>query len=234
MPEALSSGEVAKEVQEHLKHASHNDPMSHSRRWIVVAEAILLSIVTITTAYVGYQAALWQTESRNVSTEATNTRASASLALVAATSQRSTDASAFNTWATSYVLRNEPAMQIAARRFRAEYKVAFGAYLATHPLVNPGAPAGPAYMPQYRLSGLTTYKELSKEADVKSLKAAFNAHVADHYVRITVVLAAALFLAAMSRQFGYRGVRYGLDIFALLVLGYGVYLLSLLPMLQVA
>jgi hypothetical protein len=232
MPEALSSGEVAKEVQEHLKHAAHNDPMSRDMRLVVVAEAILLSVVTIMTAYVGYQAALWQTDSRNVSTEATNTRAAASRALTDATTTRSLDASAFNTWATSYVLGNTEAMQIAARRFRADYKVAFGAWLATHPLTNAQAPPGPSYMPQYRQVSQGEWRDLSKEATVLSLKAAFNGHVADHYVRITVVLAAALFMAAMSRQFRYRKVRFGLDIVAFLVLCYGTYLLSLLPALQ--
>lgn len=140
----------------------------------------------------------------------------------------------FNTWATSYLLKNNDAMLAAARSMRADFKVAFGAYLATHPLTNPGAPAGPSYMPQYRLQGVSDWQRLSHEADVQSLKAAFNAHVADHYVRITVVLAAALFLAAMSRQFGYRSVRYGLDVVAGCVLVYGIVLMSLLPMMRLA
>jgi hypothetical protein len=234
MPEALSAGEVAKEVQEHLKHASHNDPLERDLRIVVVAEAILLSMVTILTAYVGYQAALWQTESRNVSTEATNTRAAASRALTQAATTRSIDASAFNAWATSYLLGNQEAMQVAARRFRADYKVAFGAWLATHPAVNSQAPSGPSYMPQYRQPALDRYTELSSKATTLSLVAAFNGHVADHFVRITVVLAAALFMAAMSRQFRYRKVRYGLDVIALVVFCYGAYLLSLLPAMRLA
>jgi hypothetical protein len=89
-------------------------------------------------------------------------------------------------------------------------------------------------MPQYRQTSRQHWQDLSKEATVLSLKAAFNGHVADHYVRITVVLAAALFMAAMSRQFRYRQVRFGLDIVAFLVLCYGTYLLSLLPSLKLA
>ncbi len=224
MPEALSAGEVAKEVQEHLKHSAHSDPLRHENRAVVIAEAILLSIVTIMTAYVGYQAALWQTDSRNVSTEATNMRAAASRALVQASTLRSLDSSAFSTWATSYVLKNNEAIAVAARRFRADYKVAFGAWLETHPIKNVGAPAGPAYMPEFRQPALDEWRADGKEAATLSLVAAFNAHVADHYVRITVFLAAALFLAAMSRQFGYRSVRFGLDLFALGVLVFGIYL----------
>jgi len=229
MPEALSSGEVAKEVQEHLKHAAHNDPLSREMRLVVVAEAILLSIITIATAWVGYQAALYQTESRNVSTEATNTRAAGGRALATAEATRSIDASAFNTWATAYVLRNQDAMQVAARRFRADYKVAFGAWIATRPIVNPSAPAGPSYMPQYQQPGKVVWQQDTKEATRLSLLAAWNGHVADHYVRITVVLAAALFLAAISRQFKYRRVRFSVDIIGLIVLGYGAYLMFLLP-----
>jgi hypothetical protein len=214
MPEVLTPGEVAKEVQEHLRHSSHNDPLHTHNRALAIAEALLLSMVTILTAYVGYQAALWNTESRNVSTESMNVRAAASRSLQQA------EASA--------------AMRLAARLMPADYKVSFGAWLATNPLRNPGAPAGPAYVPQNRQAHKVEWAIGQDEAQHLSMVAAWNAHVADHYVRITVVLAAALFLAAVSRQFGYRRVRYSVDIGALIVLLYGGYLLSLLPAAKLA
>jgi len=234
MPEVLTPGEVAKEVQEHLKHSSHNDPLHTHNRALAIAEALLLSMVTILTAYVGYQAALWNTESRNVSTESMNVRAAASRSLQQAEASASINSSAFATWATAYLVHDTAAMRLAARLMPADYKVSFGAWLATNPLRNPGAPAGPAYVPQNRQSHKVEWAIGQDEAQHLSMVAAWNAHVADHYVRITVVLAAALFLAAVSRQFGYRSVRYSVDIGALIVLLYGGYLLSLLPAAKLA
>ena len=62
MPEGLSPTEVGKELGEHAER--HQEHRHRHDRLISIAEAVLLSIVTITAAWSGYSAAKWNTESR--------------------------------------------------------------------------------------------------------------------------------------------------------------------------
>jgi hypothetical protein len=97
---------------------------------------------------------------------------------------------------------------VAERRFRPEFKVAFDAWMATDPLNNPDAPPGPTYMPQYRLAEQTKAEELDREA-----AAAAGHHagvVGDDYIRITVFLAAVLFLVGIGSTFKLHTIRYAL------------------------
>ena len=64
---------------------------------------------------------------------------------------RNLDSSGFEAGFTAYSVGNEQAMEIAERRFRPEYQVAFDAWLATDPENNPDAPKGPQYMEEYEL-----------------------------------------------------------------------------------
>src|SRR4051812_50168289 len=69
MPEGLSPVEVGHEVAEHAKHAgSGGDGESRAHagrdRGVSIAEAVLLSLVTLMAAWSGYAAAKWSTESR--------------------------------------------------------------------------------------------------------------------------------------------------------------------------
>ena len=66
MPEGLSATEVGKEIAEHAKHSAHSGEQGEGGgggRLIPIAEAVLLSIVTITAAWSGFSAAKWGTES---------------------------------------------------------------------------------------------------------------------------------------------------------------------------
>ena len=56
-------------------------------------------------------------------------------------------------------------MRVAEKRFRPQYRVAFVAWLATHPFTNPNAPAGPQLMPQYVPTGEALSRTLDANAD---------------------------------------------------------------------
>src|SRR4051794_18868488 len=70
MPEGLSAVEVGHKVAEHAKQAGSgaegggNDPQAARNRGLSIAEAVLLSLVTLMAAWSGYAAAKWSTESR--------------------------------------------------------------------------------------------------------------------------------------------------------------------------
>ena len=213
MPEGLSPIEVGKKAHEHTK-APHQPAASaaanrHSRL-VQIGEALLLSLVTIAAAWSGYAAAKWGTESRLELAQAATLRNLATRADLAALSTRNFDSSTFNTWFTAFTLDDPQKQAIAARRFRPEFKVAFDAWMATDPFHNPRAPPGPTYMPQYRLADQAKAEALDREAVAASGAGNHAAVVGDDYIRITVFLAAVLFLVGIGSTFKLHTIRYAL------------------------
>jgi hypothetical protein len=219
--------EANKELEHHKQHA--NQIEGRHGRILQVSEALLLAIVTITAAWSGFAAAKWGTESRLQLAAASTARIEANRAAYEALSLRNFDASTFNAWYIAYTLDNHQKMVIAQRRFRPVFKVAFDAWLATHPATNPHAAAGPTYMPQYRLPQQARATALDHSADLHAAAGEHAGIVGDQYVRITVVLAGVLFLVGIGSTFSIREVRYALVGLGTLLLIGAVVLISFEP-----
>jgi hypothetical protein len=213
MPEGLSPIEVGKQVHEHTSQphqpAASAGANRHSRI-VQIGEALLLSLVTIAAAWSGYAAAKWGTESRLELAQAATLRNLATRADLAALSTRNFDSSTFNTWWTAFTLDDPQKQALAERRFRAEFKVAFDAWMATDPFHNPRAPPGPTYMPQYKLADQAKAEELDRQAVEASAAGNHAGEVGDDYIRITVFLAAVLFLVGIGSTFKLHTIRYAL------------------------
>jgi hypothetical protein len=224
--EGLSATEVGKEIGAHSKHAG-----GHGRhdRAIAISEALLLSIVTILAAWSGFSAAKWSTESSLSLAAASSTRTKANREFQESLIFRVGDATTFNAWFDAYLTEDQQAIEVAERRFRSEFRVAFDAWIATDPFENPDAPAGPQAMPEYVPTGLAESRKLDGEADVLFAEGHEAAETADNYVRTTLILASVLFLVGISTQFPLRGVRYGLIAVGTGLLAFAVVLVLLLP-----
>lgn len=213
MAEGLSASEVGKEIAEHHEHAMAEDaPAEHSQRdrWIAIVEAVLLSVVALLAAWSGYSAAKWGTESSLSLAKASSSRTKASLALIQATQIRTLDSVSFNAAETAYAAHNTKLFRLDIKRLRPGYRPAVEAWLALHPLRNPKAPPDPSYMPQYRIPQQTDGLTLSARADAYFDQGQSAAGTADKYVRLTVFLAAVLFLVGIGSRFPVRVARYGL------------------------
>jgi hypothetical protein len=165
MSEGLSGTDVGKEFAEHAKHSRGHDASNRRDRILSIAEAALLSLVTLAGAWSGFAAAKWNGESAVSLTVASEARTDASRADLDAREDRNFDLSTFEAWFDAYVAKDQQAMAIAERRFRPEFAVAFDAWRATNPETNPAAPRGPTYMPEYRQPGLEKAKALDEKAD---------------------------------------------------------------------
>ena len=211
MPEGLSPIEAGKKLHEHATEphqpATSEGGSRHSRM-VQVGEAVLLSLVTIAAAWSGYAAAKWGTESRLELAQAATLRNLATRADLSALSTRNFDSSTFNAWFTAYTLDDPQKQAVAERRFRPEFRVAFDAWMATDPLHNPRAAPGPTYMPQYKLADQAKADALDREAEAASAAGNHAAVVGDDYIRITVFLAAVLFLVGIGSTFKLHTVRY--------------------------
>lgn len=134
----------------------------------------------------------------------------ASLASIQASQIRTLDAVSFNAAETAYASGNAALFRVAVDRMRPGYRPAVKAWLAMHPLENPKAPPDPCYLPQYGIPQQTQARGLNARADAYFGPGASGADTADKYVRLTVLLAAVLFLVGIGSRFPARGGRYGL------------------------
>jgi hypothetical protein len=210
MPEGLSPIEVGKQVHEHTSQPHQPAGGNRHSRVVQIGEALLLSLVTIAAAWSGYAAAKWSTESRLELAHAATLRNLATRADLAALSTRNFDSSTFTAWFTAYTLDDPQKQVVAKRRFRPEFKVAFDAWQATDPFHNPQSPPGPTYMPQYQLAGQAKADALDREAEAASAAGNHAGEVGDEYIRITVFLAAVLFLVGIGSTFKLPTIRYAL------------------------
>jgi hypothetical protein len=223
--EGLSASEVGQEIAHHLKQSRAHGEATGYDRVVTIVEAALLAAVALLAAWSGYASAKWSTESRLLLAEASTARAQANRAALEADELVNFDAATFDSWFTAFAVGNEPAMEVAERRFRPEFAVAFDAWTATDPVNNPAAPPGPSYMPEYERPGVERARELDARAEESFAEGAEAAANADRYVRFTVFLATVLFLVGISGHFRVRGARVGL-----VVIGTAIFVLAALQL----
>jgi hypothetical protein len=237
MPEGLNPIEAGKKLHEHgealNQQAEEADapgkPESRHSRIVQICEAVLLALVTVTAAWAGYSAARWGTASRVEIAQSSTLRAVASRDDLTALSLRNFDASTFNAWFTAFTLNKPDKEAIAERRFRPAFRVAFNAWMATDPLHNPHAPPGPTYMPEYKQPIQAKANALDSAANAKFQTGNKAGLVSDDYVRITVFLAAVLFLVGIGSSFKLFGVRYALITFGTVLLIFSTVLILRQP-----
>ncbi len=231
MPEGNVNAEVASHLREQGEHDEHSAHQPSKRRieTIEILEAILLAIVAIVTALSGYQAARWDGESAReyatssrLRTESTETHLSANEILLY-------NAGNLTAWLQAYDGGDRSLQNLLERRFTPEYKVAFDAWVAIDGMNDSSAPPGPRYMPEYEDPVAEEATELGKEASHAFDLGVEYRETGEHYVRLTVVLAAVLFLIAIGQRFKVRGVRYSINIVAGVFLAYCLYLFAIYP-----
>jgi hypothetical protein len=202
-PEHLTA-EVAEELRRSVE-----EPRERRRRTelLEIVEVILLATVAVATAWSGYQAARWDGHEALLYQTSTRIRNDAAAANTTGGQQRLLDTSTFNTWIAVRQTGDQKLADLYVRRFSPEYKVAFDAWLKTHPFENPSAPPGPIFMPQYHNSELERSDRLNKAADAAFERATHARQVSDDYIRQTVLFATVLFLVAIAQRFTSHRVR---------------------------
>jgi len=223
MPESANV-EVAHNLHEHGEGGN-------TRPWVEIAEAVLLAVVAIATAWSGYQSALWDGHEAKLYGEASKLRFQANAHESRAGQDQVYDGETLNSWLQAKLTGQERTAAAFERRFRLEYRPAFRAWLETDPLHNPKAPAGPIFMPQYRNADLAQAAALNGQASATFTRGSDARDTGDHYVRTTVLLATVLFLIALSQRFRAHGVRMSVLALALVLLAVALGLVISYPRL---
>jgi hypothetical protein len=203
------------------------DPSRSHRRLELVA-TLLLAFATLGTAWSAYQSREWTGEQSQGYSRATANRIAVNRTSAVANRQVQVDVATFVQWVDARERGDTRLADFYRQRFRDEFEPAFAAWLATRPLTNPGAPATPFAMPQYRLAANTEADRLEAAAAVDSNKAKDANERANDYMLGVVLFASALFFAGISTKLESPGPRKAvLALGCVLFLGTFVYLVTL-------
>lgn len=219
--------EVAHKLNEEGRHAAPHP--SRSVEILEIVEAIVLALVAVTTAWSGYQAALWDGRQDELYEQSTKLRVQAQGLQASGGQERIYDASAVVEWMKAEAGGQHKLAQLFERRFRPEFRVAFEAWKKTDPLNNPNAPPGPLMMPEYHNAKSEASAKLGDEASKFFEQGAKAREISDRYVRATVLLATVLLLTAISQRFRTEAVRIGLAVLAALLVCIPLWRIIMLP-----
>jgi hypothetical protein len=213
----------------HILSERKESPPSLGHAILEIAEALVLAIVAIATAWSGYQAALWTGHQGELYGQASKLRVEAEGAASYANLERLYDASTVVEWLKAEAHNDKKLADLFERRLLPEFRPAFEAWKKTEPLNNPNAPASPQLMAEYRSSKTEEAAKLNDQATEVFEQGTRARQRSDQYVRATVTLATVLLLIAISQRFKTHGVRYGLLVIAVVLLCIPVYHILTLP-----
>ena len=163
---------------------------------------VLLSVAAVATAWSGYQATRWNGEQTKASSRTNAIRIEAARAQGLAEAQKQVDVATFIQWIDAYAHDETELTDFYETRFRAEFKPAFAAWLATKPLANPDAPPTPFVMPQYKVAAEEEAARLDAEAEVSAAMVRRNIQRSSNYVLGVVLFSISLFFAGTSTRLG--------------------------------
>jgi hypothetical protein len=172
-----------------------------------VIATVLLALATVATAWSGYQASRWNGQQAKASGRTTGVRILAARAQSLAQAQTEVDVATFSSWADAYARKETALADFYFKRFRAEFKPAVEAWIATRPLKNPKAPLTPFAMPEYRLAASADADRLDAESAQLAASVQLYIQRSTNYVLAAVLFATTLFFAGMSTKLQSVGLR---------------------------
>ena len=204
-------------MPEAQKPAPDGEPARQRR--VELLATILLAVAAVATAWSTYESTRWRGEQTADYSKATAARIQSSEASTRAGQLTQVDIATFIQWVNASVAGDQKLADFYRRRFRAEFRPAFGAWLATHPRTNRSAPLTPYAMPQYRVAEAVKSQQLNTAAGTYADTAGTANQRSDNYALAVVLFASSLFFAGISTKL--RSLR---QREVLLALGWAIFL----------
>jgi hypothetical protein len=198
-------------------------------RTVEIISAVLLSLATVLAAWSAFQSAKWSGVQATRFSQASALRMESVRASTAAGSQEQVDVTLFAQWVNAYDAGNTRLANFYFERFRAEFKPAVDAWVATKPLSNPHAPSSPFAMPEYKLAKAGQANDLLASAEGRTNLALQANQNSDDYVLLTVLFASTLLFAGLASKFTARAVQTAMSGLALVLLCAGIGFLAAFP-----
>jgi hypothetical protein len=193
------------------------------RNRLEVAATVLLSVAAVVTAWSSYQATRWNGEQARAAAGANAARIAAARAQGLSQAQTQVDVATFTQWVNAYARGESALAAFYFRRFRAEFKPAVSAWIATKPLRNANAPLTPFAMSEYRLAAAVAADRLDGKAEASAATARLDIQRASNYILGVVLCAVSLFFAGISTKLSGERLR-----LATLAIGWAVFAGSLM------
>src|SRR4051794_17657733 len=184
--------------------AGADERSAHGRTRQEVLVTVLLVLAALGTSWSSYQATRWNGEQAKVAGRMNAIRIDAARAQGLAQSQSQVDVATFIAWADADRRGEAAVADFYANRFRAEFRPAFDAWMATRPSTNPDAPPTPFAMPQYQLASKQEAERLDTAAGAATAQVLRDLQTASNYVLTVVLYAVVLFFAGMSTKIAGR------------------------------
>jgi hypothetical protein len=198
-------------------------------RGIELLLAVMLGAVALATAWSGYQSARWGGTQSVLFSQAGAYRTESTRASTQAGQLVQIDIGMYMNWIEAYARDDRVLFDYYQERFRAEFRPAFEAWLATDPANNPDAPNTPFEMPQYTLAKAEEAKQLELDAEAAFEEGRAANQQSDDYILNAVILASVLFLSGIVTRFSWLPVQILIIIAALVLLGMGIYNIAVYP-----
>jgi len=176
----------------------HSDTPTRRIDWREVVVVVLLSVTTILTAWVGFQASKWGGAMSISFSQASSARIQAARYEGVANRKTNVQVTLFSQWASAYAANDMVLADFLSERFPEPLATTFPIWLASTPLQNADAALTPFDLPEYKLPELADAQAADARADAKFAQALRNNQRGDNYTVLTVAYAAVLFFAAMS------------------------------------
>ena len=199
-----------------------DDPHKLRHELIEIFEAVLLALVALTTAWSGYQAARWDGQSARAYATSSRVRAEAVQTSLSGNQTILYDTNNVNSWFQAMQAGDKEYADFLVRRMTPDYRVAFEAWIKTDPIHNLKALLGPRYMPQWKDPLAEKAVQLDEQASAAFELGVTSRETGENYVRLTVILAAVLFLIAVGQRFKIRAVRIAVTVTASVFLVYAI------------
>ena len=175
--------------------------------WHELVATALLVLTAVATSWSSYQATRWHGEQAATANRTSALRIQAASQAALGEAETQVDVATFIAWADADQGKDEKLADFYADRFRAEFRTAFDAWLATDPLVDPAAPPTPFAMPDYHVAHREEAARLSKAAEASAVEVGKDIQRASNYVLTVVLYAVVLFFAGMSTKLRSRRLR---------------------------
>lgn len=207
-------------------------PDSRYQKIVPILTTILLGLITVATAWSGFQATKWGGRMSNSYAAASVARSNSVESSLTANQLEMLDIQLFIQWINAINANDTRRAEFYFERMRDEVKPAMEAWLATDPANNPDAPNSPFIMPQYQLQTKIQAAEEEKQAEALTQQALESNKNGDQYVMTTVILASGLFfagIASLRMRQRRSAIQATMLIMALAAFGYGTFLLASYP-----
>jgi hypothetical protein len=199
------------------------------RDWQEVLVTVLLVVAALGTSWSSYQATRWNGEQAKAASRTNAIRIEAARAQGLSQSQTQVDVATFIAWADADRTGDKQLADFYVARFRAEFKPAFDAWVATDPFSDPSAPPTPFAMDEYKTASSQDAAKLDSAAELSAAEARTDIQRSSNYVLTVVLYAVVLFFAGVSTRLRNRRLRWILTVAGCLVLATAVTWIATFP-----